>query len=71
MEGVANSSDTNTTAILDGTASCCNLWRERETDEYLSVFVVRLWWWVIQGEIYTKYYCECCECLVEGNIGMD
>jgi hypothetical protein len=29
--GVANSSDINTTVILDGMASCCNLQREELT----------------------------------------
>jgi hypothetical protein len=45
--GVANSSDTNTTFSLDVMASCCNLQRERESEELVSnhsVFVVRFSW---------------------------
>jgi hypothetical protein len=42
--GVANNSETNTTVILDGMASC-NLWRERKKLILnVTVVVVRVWW---------------------------
>ena len=51
--GVANSSDTNNTVILDGKSSCSNLERE-EMILNVTVFVVRVWGGQYREELILK-----------------